>query len=193
MAKKLLYRDSTTGDNFVVNTVANSTGANTADVVELNSSQKVDVTLLPTATVGGVGSASKVPLLTAQGKIPIDMLDADTVSATSAEAMTGTVNFVSFDSTGKVVRAIANDVTKKAKGYVLGTVAVNDVVTVYFFTPITGLSGLTPNGLVFLSTTAGGYTQTVPATTTGNYEQILGYATSATVMQVEIMPKVTVF
>lgn len=52
-----------------------------------------------------------------------------------------------------------------------------------------GLSGLTP-GATYYMTSGGGITLTAPATTTGDIDQVVGFAESASVLVITIGPEV---
>lgn len=72
----------------------------------------------------------------------------------------------------------------------LAAVAANAAALVYLEGRNTQLSGLTPGAALFLSTTPGAVTSTPPSTP-GNVVQNVGYAYSATSMNFETEPPVT--
>lgn len=108
----------------------------------------------------------------------------------------GTVNMgdpVYIDSSGYVQQADANvsAALVAARGVVVQvsregeTAAVSgDAVDVCLFGPVGGYSGLTPNAQQFVSSTAGGLTETAP-TGAGTWTWAIGYAESATILFVE--------
>ena len=73
----------------------------------------------------------------------------------------------------------ATDDSKKARGFVNTGGGVGDTVTVFFIGILSGLSGLTIGADYFLSTTPGGITTAAPSTT-GGWDQIVGWAITTT-------------
>lgn len=98
----------------------------------------------------------------------------------AGEALTAgnLVNIYSDAGTFKVRQADADIAGEEAHGYVTSSVSSGANATVYFSGIITGLSGLSP-GIVYLSSTAGGVTNTAPSTS-GKTVQKVGVAVSAT-------------
>lgn len=114
---------------------------------------------------------------------------ADTATIASSENLTAgdVVNIWNDNGTAKVRKADASADTagKRADGFVLAGVTSPANATVYFEGRITGLSGLTPGALYFLSGgTAGAVTATAP-TTSGHCVQKVGVAVSATTLDFE--------
>lgn len=142
---------------------ANSTSAGAGDagkLVKLDASGKLDGTLLPS----GVGP------------------EARTIQASEALAAGDLVNIHNV-SGPRVRKADAAAAGKEAHGFVLAAVSSGASATVYpEEAVVTGLSGLTPGARQFLSTTAGGRTETAP-TTAGQVAQIIGVALSTTEIQ----------
>ena len=98
------------------------------------------------------------------------------------EALTANDAVHVFNDSGtvKVRKAYANSSSKyEAHGYVRSAVSSGSTATVYYGGTLSGLSGLTAGGNVYLSdTVAGGYTSTVPSGT-GELVQYLGRALSS--------------
>lgn len=164
MADKYLFLDLTTGhfterEGRVVSTGASEAG----DIVALDSSGRIDPSLMPVGIV------------------------ADTAQITASEALAAGDLVNIHNSTGaKVRKADATTVGKHCHGFVLASVANAAAATVYFESSITGLSSLTP-GDRFLSTTPGLSTSTPPSGS-GNVVQRVGVAVSATVLSFEAGP-----
>lgn len=151
----------------LVNAVNASAGAGDADkIVQLDSSGKIDMTMMPT----GVG--------------------ADSAVITTSEALSAG-DFVNiWNSSGaKVRKADATTAGKEAHGFVLSAFGSSASATVYFEGTNTGVTGQTP-GPVFLATTAGGATSTAPSSS-GNVVQRIGFALSATAINFQSQPPVT--
>jgi hypothetical protein len=102
---------------------------------------------------------------------------------------TGVVNIWNDSGTPKVRKADADDPTKYAQGFILADVLNGEDVIVYLSGKVTGLSGLTPGALQFLSSTGGQVTAT-PPTGSGKIVQQLGTALSSTTMNFEPQPAV---
>lgn len=137
-----------------------SSGASDAGaMVKLDAGGKLDVSLLPT----GVG--------------------AEVVVAPASENLSAGdyVNFWNDGGTVKARKADASDATKPAHGFVLAAVTSPADATVYTSGINNQVSGMTPGAMQYLSETAGGITETAPATN-GAIAQHLGYAHSATEM-----------
>ena len=134
-----------------------STGASAGQIVALNSSAQIDVTLLPT----GIGA------------------DTATVVASEALSAGAFVNIWNNAGTPNVRNAdnTAASAGKKAHGFVLTAFSSAATATVYFNGNNNAVTGQTA-GDVFLGT-AGAATATAP-TTSGYTVQKLGAATSAT-------------
>lgn len=151
----------------LVNAVNASAGAgDAAKIVQLDSSGKIDMTMMPT----GVG--------------------ADSAAVTTSEALSAG-DFVNiWNSSGaKVRKADATTAGKEAHGFVLSAFGSSASATVYFEGTNTGVTGQTP-GPVFLATTAGGATSTAPSSS-GNVVQRIGFALSATAINFQSQPPVT--
>lgn len=130
-------------------------------------------------TSAGAADAGKIPALNAEGKIDETMLyNVEAEDRTAFENISaGDLVYVRSD--GQLAKADATTSGKEAMGFVKTAITAATTGKVYYEGKITGLSGLTPGAKQFLSTTAGGVTETAPAAT-GNIWQIVGRASSAT-------------
>lgn len=173
-----------------------SAGAGDADrVPALNASGVLDLTIVNGKTSSaGAGDASKLVALDGSGRIDNTMMPAgigpDTASIITSEALAAG-DFVNiWNSTGaKVRKADATVAGKEAHGFVLAGAASGAAATVYFEGTNTGVTGQTP-GPVFLSTTAGVATATAPSTA-GNVVQRIGFAVSATAINLQSQTPIT--
>ena len=138
---------------------------------------------------GGSGNEDKIPALDSNGRLDITMMPtgvgAETQSIEASETLVAgdLVNVWNDAGTPKVRKADATTAGKRAHGFVLSGYTATQSATVYFEGHVTGLSGLT-GGDVYLSTTAGGTTNTAPVGS-GNVVQRVGTATSATTVNFE--------
>lgn len=102
---------------------------------------------------------------------------------TAGEALSAG-DYVLFDESdsGKVKKADANAVSKKADGYTLASASNGASVTVYFEGANSGRTGLTIGQDYFLSATAGGVVDAATATagSANDIVQYLGTAVSST-------------
>lgn len=190
---------TTTGgiiDPTLLNAKNTSAGASDAAKVPLlNASGVLDSTIVNSKVVSaGAGDAGKVVALDSSGKIDSTVLPvgigADTASITTSEALSAG-DFVNIhNATGaKVRKADATVAGKEAHGFVLSAVGSGAQATVYFEGTNTAVSGQTP-GPVFLGTTAGAATSTAPSAS-GNVVQRIGFATSATSINFQSQPPIT--
>jgi len=136
-------------------------------------------------TSAGAGDDGKLVALDASGKLDNSVMPvgigADTAAITASEALSAGDLVNIWNSTGfKVRKADASTAGKEAHGFVLAAVSNGATATVYFEGSNTQKSGLSP-GPYFLSTTPGAITQTPPSTA-GQVVQVVGFATSATVL-----------
>ncbi len=168
-----------------------SAGAGDAQAIPaLNASGVLDLSIVNgKASSAGVGDAGKLVALDGSGRIDNSMmptgLGADTKVLTASEALSAgnLVNIWNDAGTTKVRKADATTAGKEAHGFVLAAAASGASATVYFEGANTGVTGLT-GGNVFLSTTAGGCTNTAPSGS-GNVVQRVGIATAATELNFE--------
>lgn len=141
-------------------TVTSSGASNDGDLVALDSSGRLDNSVMPV----GIGADTK------------------TIAASESLAAGDWVNI--WNSAGaKVRKADATTAGKEAHGFVLATVSSGANALVYFEGTNTQVSGQTP-GPVFLQTTAGTGGATIPSAS-GNVVQNLGVALSATEVNFE--------
>jgi hypothetical protein len=173
-----------------------SAGAGDADKIPaLNASGILDPTILNAKnTSAGAGDAGKIPQLDGAGRLDNTMMPTgigpDTASITTSEALAAG-DFVNiWNSTGaKVRKADATVAGKEAHAFVLSAASSGAAATVYFEGTNTGVTGQTP-GNVFLSTTAGIAAAAAP-TGSGNVVQRIGFAISATAINFQSQPPVT--
>lgn len=173
-----------------------SAGAGDAQKVPaLNASGFLDATIVNSKTTSaGAGDTGKVVALDGSGRIDSTMMPvgvgADTQVVVASEALAAG-DFVNiWNSTGaKARKADATVAGKEAHGFVLAVVANAGNATVYFEGTNTGVTGQTP-GTVFLSITAGIATTTAPVAA-GNVVQRIGMAVSATSINFQSQPPIT--
>ena len=168
-------------DDSIINSSATSSANK---VVKMNGSGIIAPAILNgTVTSAGAGDSAKVVQLDSSGRIDTTMMPvgvgADSQTITTSEALAAG-DFVNvWNSTGaKVRKADATTAGKEAMGFVLSAYGSSASAVVYFEGTNTAVTGATP-GPVFLNTTAGGFTSTAPSTA-GNVSQPIGFATSAT-------------
>ena len=174
------------------------TSAGSADVDRLpalNASGVLDLTVTNGKnSSAGAGDAGKLAALDASGRLDTSMMPtgigADTQIITTSEALAAGAFVNIWNSTGAKVRnADATTVGKKAMGFVLAAFASGASATVYFEGTNTQVSGQT-GGDVFLQTTAGTAGATIPSAS-GNVVQNVGFATSATTINFQSQPAIT--
>jgi len=147
-------------------TVVSSGAGNDGDLVALNSSGKLDETVLPVGVGPDVASI--------------------VVEDTSGLAAGDYVNIFNNGGTPKV-RLADNSNGREAHGFVKASYADAATAIVYFEGPNDDLSGLTPGQRVYLGTAGGVITTPLdPAVDTGSIHQLLGSATSATEVNTDI-------
>ena len=134
---------------------------------------------------GGAPDADKIPALDAAGRLPLPMMptgvgpDTQPLLASEALGAGALVNIWEDSGTAKMRKADATTAGKEADAFVVEAVALGAMGTAYFEGNDEHVAGLIPGRPVFLSTTAGGITQT-PPTDPGNVVQRVGKATTAT-------------
>lgn len=183
-------------DLTIVNGKNTSAGAGDAGkLAALNTSGILDATIVNSKnTSAGAGDAGKLVQLDSSGKIDSTMMPAgvgaDSLSITTSEALSAG-DFVNiWNSTGaKARKADATTAGKEAHGFVLVGVGSGAQATVFFEGTNTAVTGQTP-GNVFLGTTAGLATASAPSAS-GNVVQRIGIATSATSINFEPQPPIT--
>lgn len=145
--------------------------------------------------IGGAPSADKIPSLNASGQLDLTMMPAgigaDTVvlPAVGAIAAGDWVNIYNNGGTPSIRKADASSKITRAHGFVLDAVADGANATVYTSGSNTAVTGQTA-GTVFLSTTAGLGTNIAPSTS-GEIVQQIGVAVSATQVNFDAEPAVT--
>ena len=158
MAAKKFLRNVAGRITEILGTITSAGAGNDGDIVALDATGKLDVTLLP------VGVGPDVKLLPA-----------------SENLVAGNwVNIWSDVGVLKVRKADATAAGKEADGYVLANVTSPANATVYFGGINTALSALTLGATYWLSTTPGTGVETTPPSATGNVVQLLGKAISVT-------------
>ncbi len=145
-------------------------------------------------TSAGAGDDGKIVALDSSGRIDNSMMPvgigADTAAITASEALAAGDLVNIWNSSGaKARKADATTAGKEAHGFVLSAVSSSATATVYFEGTDTGVTGLTP-GVQYLSTTAGIASATAPSGS-GNVVQRVGFATSATALNFQSQPPVT--
>ena len=139
----------------------------------------------------GAGDAGELVALDAEGKIDQSMLrDIDNLVVVASEGLSAGDYINLWDDLGTVkARKADNSNGRDAHGYVTETVIAAANVTVFFEGANTNLAGLTPGERVYLGIT-GDVTQTPldpnDAGNAGKIHQLLGYAVSATAVNVDI-------
>ena len=146
----------------VVATIVSAGAANDGDIPALDSTGKLDVSVLPV----GVGPDVKV------------------IEADEALAAGDYVNIFDDGGTTKVRKA-DNSNGRDAHGFVKEAVSAAANATVFFEGPNDDLSGLTAGTRYYLGT-AGGVTSTAPDAPAAAISQFLGIAISATEINTDI-------
>lgn len=179
-------------DDTIINASATVSANKTA---KLNASGILAPALVNAVNASaGAGDAAKIVQLDGSGKIDMTMMPvgvgADSTTLTTSEAISSG-DFVNiWNSSGaKVRKADASVAGKEAHGFVLVGVGSGSTATVYFEGTNTAVTGQTP-GAVFLATTAGTATATAPSAS-GNVVQRIGFAISATSINFQSQPPVT--
>lgn len=152
-AKKYLSLSS--GQIAEVQATVSSAGAgDDGKIVALDSSGKLDTTVLPS----GLGQIT------------------ESIECTENLSAGNLVNI--YNSSGKKCRKADASTPYRAHGFVLAGVTSGQNAAVYLSGSITGLSSKTPGAAQYL-TTSGGITETAPSTS-GHISQEIGYAESDT-------------
>lgn len=143
-----------------------------------------------TVTSAGAGDDGKIVALDSSGKLDLSVMptgvgpDTATIAASENLAAGDLVNI--HNSTGVKARKAdaSGGLAKRAHGFVLSAVTSGQNALVYFEGTISGLSGLTEGDNMFLSATPGAATATAPSTA-GHISQSIGVAISATAISFE--------
>lgn len=145
-------------------TVTSSGAADDGKIVALDSSGRLDASVLPV----GIGA------------------DTATIMASEALAAGDFVNIHNVSGSPRVRKADASTAGKEAHGFVLSAVAAGANAMVYFEGQNTQVTGKTPGSRQYLSATTPGATTETPPTGSGNVVQCLGVAVSDTSISTEI-------
>lgn len=189
----------TNSSGVLVELTAPTTSAGSEDagkIPALNASGILDATIVNSKTTSsGSGDSGKLAALDSSGKLDTSFMPtgigADTASIVTSENLSAG-NYVNIWSNGGVFTARKADATiagKEAHGFVLASTTSPASAVVYFEGSNTGVAAQTP-GNVFLSVTAGTGSASAP-TSSGNVVQRLGFATSATVVNFQSQPPIT--
>ena len=188
-------KNFTNNAGTVTEVTAPTTSAGAGDsgkIVALNSSGILDSSIVNSKTTSaGAGDSGKLTALDSSGKLDTSFMPvgiaADTASIATSETLAAgdLVNIWNNSSAANVRKADATTAGKEAHGFVLSAFTHPTTAIVYFEGSNTAKTGLTP-GKQFLSTTAGGSTVTAPSGS-GNVVQVVGFATSATVLNMQSM------
>ena len=132
----------------------------------------------------GAGDSGKIIGLDVGGRVDLTMMPVgygpEIMSIASSENLSaGDWVNVWSDTTAKVRKADATVTGKECNGFVLSAATAPAAVLVYFEGINNQVSGLTPGVTQFLSTSAGGSTESAPSSS-GNIVQKLGKSLSAT-------------
>lgn len=159
MAQKFLTNNASAPGYKEVEASQTSAGAGDAGkVVGLNSSGKVDITMMPS----GVGTPTQ--------------------SETAGENLSaGDLVYYNTSDANKLYKADADAVGKMAVGYVLAAATTGNAAVIYLEGINDQLSGLTKGVHYYLSATAGGLTPTKPSSA-GQIVQYVGIAISTTAL-----------
>lgn len=142
-------------------------------------------------TSAGAGDAGKIPALDSNGRLSPTMLPVGVgvlVKNVVTSENLAARDLVNLYNNGGVITARKADADNNmpVHGYVTQAVTSPAAVDVYFDGIISGFVGLTPGARQYLSTTAGGRTETPPSGST-NLVQYIGLAVSAT--EIEFDPE----
>ena len=146
-------------------------------------------------TSAGAADAGKIPALDSSGKLDLTLMPSgigpETVSVTTSENLSAG-DIVNIYNNGGTPTARKADAANgfPANGFVLSGSTSGNAASVYLSGLNTQRSGLTGGLLYFLSATPGGITTSAPSTS-GQISQQVGYAVSATALAFEAQPTVT--
>ena len=149
-------------------------------------------------TSAGATDDGKLVALDASGKIDASVLPSgvgqNTIALPASEALSANdlVNIWNDAGTSKARKADGATEGKEVHGFVKSAFATSASATVFLpGNVMTGLAGLTPGARQYLSTVAGGRTET-PLAATGNVSQLVGIAADATSIVFEPEEPITV-
>ena len=145
--------------------------------------------IIATVISAGAGNAGDIPALDTTGRLDVSVMPvgigAETISVVTTDNLPAgaQVNLYSLAGVAKVRLADASVAGKEANGFVLAAFTIGQTAIVYQPSQSNGqLTGRTAGAIQYLSdTTPGALTETCP-TTSGHVVQILGKADSATSM-----------
>lgn len=146
-------------------------------------------------TSAGAANAGDIPALDDTGRLDASMMptgigaDTAVVQASEALAAGDYVNVWSSAGSFRVRKADASTSGKEAHGFVLSAVASGANATVYFEATNTQVTGQTPGPVWLSAATPGAGTSAAP-TGTGNVQQRIGFATSATAVNFQSQPPI---
>ena len=170
----------------IVAIITSAGAADSGKIPALNTSGVLDPTIVnSTVTSAGAADAGKHVRLDASGAIDTTVLppgvgpDTESMPASEALSAGAYVNIYDASGTTKCRNADATAVGKEANGFVLSAVSSGGTAIVYRSGANTALTGLTRGADYWLSTTPGQGTTTAPSTT-GNWQQLLGKASTPT-------------
>lgn len=147
-----------------------------------------------TVTSAGAGDAGKIVALDSSGKLDTTVMPtgigAQTQAMVCSENLTAgdLVNIWNDSGTRKARRADCSN-GRRAHGFVLSGFTSGATATIYLDDTITGLTSLTSGSMYYLSTT-GGITSTAPSTS-GYISQEIGVAVSTTAISFEPQQPIT--
>ena len=170
-----------------------SAGAGDAQAIPaLNSAGVLDLSIVNAKTTSaGASDSGKLPALDASGRVDNSFMPvgigADTAAIAASEALAAgdLVNIYNNASVANCRKADGSTSGKEAHGFVLAAVASGGTATVYFEGTNTQCSGLTP-GAQFLSSVAAGKSLSTAPTGTGKVVQRVGFAVSATALNIQV-------
>lgn len=142
-------------------------------IVMTNETGKLDPSLFPAGIGSGTGNSNT-------SSFPTDLLSLEYITSGSF------VNILDDQGMQKIRLAKADDINRKAHGFVKDSVLPGDRVKVFIRGQIENQSGLIPGKDYFLSTSnLGGFTDT-PPTSGERLWQKIGYGLEESILQVEI-------
>jgi hypothetical protein len=161
---KFLRIDDATGLTEELSALTVSTGASDASkIIKTDSTGLIDLSLMPV----GIGPDT------------VDLVCSENLSAGNA------VNI--YDNAGVATCRLADRTNNRpANGFVLQNFTSGQTAKVYKDSKVTGLTGLTAGSTYFLGL-AGAITLTPPVAGSGYLNQVLGTASSSTVLDIEIV------
>jgi hypothetical protein len=140
--------------------------------------------IIATVTSSGAGDDGKIPALDSSGKLDLTLMPVgvgpETSSIEASENISAGDLVNLHDATGVKVRKADASNGRIAHGFALASITSGQSGTIYFEGSITGLSGLTPGATMFLSGSSAGAATATPVSTSGYSSQQVGVAISTT-------------